>query len=129
MSSSIHQEVVFNASQRRIYEVLTDAKQFSKVTGGALTEIDHKAGGAFSCFGGMITGRHIELVPNQRIVQAWRVSNWPAGVYSIVKFELEESGHSTNLVLDHTGFPEGADEHLAPGWKTNYWEPLAKFLG
>jgi len=55
--------------------------------------------------------------------------NWPAGVYSIVKIELEELAHSTNLVLDHTGFPEGADEHLAPGWKTNYWEPLAKFLG
>lgn len=126
--TSIHQEVVFNASQRRIYEALTDAKQFSKFTGGAPAEIDHKAGGALSCFGGMITGRNIELVPNLRIVQAWRVGNWPPGVYSIVKFELQEMGHSTNLVLDQAGFPEGADEHLAPGWKTMYWEPLAKFL-
>jgi Activator of Hsp90 ATPase homolog 1-like protein len=55
--------------------------------------------------------------------------DWPAGVYSIVKIELEELGHSTHLVLVHTGFPEGADEHLPPGWTTNYWEPLAKFLG
>jgi activator of HSP90 ATPase len=128
MSSSIHQEVSFNASQKRIYEALTDAKQFSKVT-GAPAEIDHKAGGAFSCFGGMITGRNIELITNQRIVQAWRVSNWPEGVFSIVRFELQEMGHSTNLVLDHTGFPDGADEHLTPGWKKMYWDPLAKFLG
>jgi activator of HSP90 ATPase len=129
MASVIHQEVVFNSNQKRIFEALTDAKQFSKVTGGAPAEIENSAGGKFSCFGGMITGRNVELVEYQRIVQAWRVSNWPDGVYSIVKFELQEEGHSTRLVLDHTGFPEGADEHLAPGWKTNYWEPLAKFLG
>jgi activator of HSP90 ATPase len=128
MSSSIHQEINFNASQKRIYDALTDAKQFGKFT-GAPAEIDQKAGGAFSCFGGMITRRNIELITNQRIVQAWRVSNWPEGVYSIVRFELQEMGHSTNLVLDHTGFPDGADEHLAPEWKKMYWEPLATFLG
>jgi hypothetical protein len=47
-------------------------------------------GGAFTLFGGHITGRHIELVPDQRIVQAWRVVDWIPVVYSIVKFELTE---------------------------------------
>src|SRR5258705_1670045 len=112
--TSIHQEIVFNASQRRIYEALTDAKQFSKFTGGAPAEIEHKGGGAFSCFGGMITGRNIELVPNLRIVQAWRVGNWPPGVYAIVKFELQEMGHSTNLGLDQARLPDGPDACLAP---------------
>jgi len=87
-----------------------------------------EAWGVFACFGGMITGRIIELVPNQRIVQAWRAGNWPAGIYSIVKFELAEQGGGTLLVLDQAGFPEGGKEHLEGGWKSNYWEPLKRFL-
>ncbi len=56
-SSVIHQEVMFEASPNRIYEALTDAAQFSKVSGGAPTEITPEAGGSFSCFGGMILGK------------------------------------------------------------------------
>ena len=137
---AIHQEVVFIASRKRIYEALTDAKQFNKivqlsaavksgmVSGATPTEISREAGGAFSLFGGYISGRHVELVPNERIVQAWRTGNWKPGVFSIVKFELREQGSGTKLVLDHRGFPEGDAQHLADGWKANYWEPLAKSL-
>lgn len=128
MSLSIHQEVLFGASPERVYKALTAASQFSKVTGGAPAAISPEAGGAFTCFGGMISGRNVEVEPNRRIVQAWRAGNWPAGVYSIVKFELQAEGQHTKLILDHTGFPEGTREHLEAGWKTNYLEPLGKFL-
>jgi activator of HSP90 ATPase len=128
MSTVIHQEVLLKAAPKKIYEALVDSKQFSKVTGGAPTEISNDAGGIFSCFGGMITGRQIELVPNQRIVQAWRAGNWEAGVYSIVKFELKEQDAGTKLLLDHVGFPEGSADHLEAGWKANYLEPLKKYL-
>jgi uncharacterized protein YndB with AHSA1/START domain len=56
MSNSIRQQVIIKASPRQVYDTLLDAKQFSAFTGGAPAEIDSKAGGAFSCFGGMITG-------------------------------------------------------------------------
>jgi activator of HSP90 ATPase len=139
-AESIHEEPVFKASRKRVYEALTDTKQFSKVTelsaamqsgmslGTAPTEISSEVGGAFSLFGGHIVGRHIELVPNERVVQAWRVVNWDPGVYSIAKFELAEKGSVTKIVFDHTGFPKGKAEELAAGWKANYWEPLEKFL-
>jgi uncharacterized protein YndB with AHSA1/START domain len=138
-AESIHQEPVFKASRKRVYESLTDAKKFDKVIqlsgvmesmppGGKPTEISSEVGGAFALFGGYITGRHIELVPNERIVQAWRAGSWAPGVYSIAKFELTEQGTGTRLVFDHTGFPKGTGEHLAPGWKAHYWEPLAKSL-
>ncbi len=128
MSEPIHQEVVFKASPKRIYDALMDAKQHSEFTGGP-AEISREVGGSFSCFGGGIVGRNIELVPNQRIVQAWRVSEWDDGVYSIVKFELKGQDSETQLVLDHSGFPEDQREHLAEGWQIRYWEPLRKYLG
>jgi len=129
---SIHQEVVFKAPRKRVYEALTDEKQFSQTTDfvmkGASTKISKEAGGSFSIFGGVITGRHIELVPDERIVQAWREKDWTPGLYSIVRFQLDDQEASTKLVFDHTGFPRGAAVHLAPGWWSHYWEPLQKYL-
>jgi activator of HSP90 ATPase len=140
VSESIHQEPTIKASRKRVYEALTDEKQFDKIVelSGALqamglaqkpAEISRQAGGAFSIFGGYITGRQIELVPNERIVQAWRVGNWKPGVYSIVRFELVDQGSATKIVFDHTGFPMGDGQSLADGWKAHYWEPLRKLLG
>jgi len=140
-SESIHQEPLFKASRQRVYEALTDAKQFDKVVqlGAAMkagmvsankpTAISREVGGAFSLFGGLIVGRHVELLPNTRIVQAWRAAEeWKPGVYSIAKFELIEDGGGTRIVFDHRGFPDAEWQHLAAGWKINYWEPLGKYL-
>jgi activator of HSP90 ATPase len=133
-SEAIHQEVVFNATPKRLYQALTDAKEFTKVTtfssvkNAPPAQIARAVGGAFSLFGGHITGRHVELVPNQRVVQAWRAADWPAGVYSIVRFELADRAGKTAIIFDHTGFPNGQGEHLAQGWYANYWEPLKKYL-
>ena len=138
-AESIHHEPVFKASRKRVYEALTDTKQFDKVMqlgvafktmapGSKPTEISREVGGAFALFGGYITGRHLELLPGERIVQAWRAGSWDPGIYSITRFELVEQGAGTKIVFDHTGFPKGLGEHLAAGWKGNYWEPLEKFL-
>jgi uncharacterized protein YndB with AHSA1/START domain len=128
MSDAIKQEVNFAATPKRVYDALSDARQFSQVCGGAPAENDAKAGGAFSSFGGMITGRNIELKPNQRIVQAWRAGNWPEGIYSIVHFEIVPAGTGTKLTMNHAGFPNDMREHLDGGWHKMYWEPLKKFL-
>jgi activator of HSP90 ATPase len=126
--SSIHQEVTFKATPRRIYEALTDSKQHAAFTANGWAKISRKDGGEFACHGGFIEGRNVELIPNKRIVQAWRVKNWPDGVYSIVKFELKKQGSGTRLVLDHTGIPPGERGHLNRGWKARYWKPLQKYL-
>jgi activator of HSP90 ATPase len=124
----LHQEVEFNATPQRIYEILLGSKHFSAFSGDS-AQISPEAGGSFSMFGGRIVGRNVELVPNQRIVQAWREAIWPPGVYSLVKFELKGQGSKTKVVLDHTGFAEGDFVHLNPGWKLRYWDPLEKYLG
>jgi activator of HSP90 ATPase len=125
--TSLHQEVEFKADLDRIYEVLLDSKQFGNAT-GLSAQIDPIEGGAFKTFGGLIVGRNVELVADQRIVQAWRPTHWDPGVYSIVRFQLKPQMSGSVLILDHTGFPEGEYEHLNEGWPTRYWEPLKKFL-
>jgi len=92
------------------------------------TKISSEVGGEFFLFGGHIIGRHLELVPNERIVQAWRVVDWEPGIYSIARFQLSDNGSGTKIVFDHTGFPNGQAEHLAFGWKAHYWDGLTKYL-
>jgi len=128
VSTTIHHEVVFKASPERIYQALTDSKIFTEFTGEDMAQISREAGGTISLFGGYVIGRNIELVPNQRIVQAWRAKNWDDGVYSIVKFELKGQRSETRIIFDHSGFPEGNREHLDQGWHKMYWEPLRKYL-
>ena len=138
-AESIHQEPVFAASSKRVYEALTDPNEFTRVVqlSGALQAmhlpdepavISREAGGAFALFGGYITGRHVELVPNVRLVQAWRAGSWSSGVYSIARFELVKQGAGCKIVFDHTGFPKGEAQSLASGWKAHYWDPLTKVL-
>ncbi|MGC1618747.1 MAG: SRPBCC domain-containing protein [Candidatus Acidiferrum sp.] len=138
-AEAIHMEVSFSAAPARVYDALTEAKQFNRVVqlSAAMqsksisdkpVEISREVGGAFSAFGGYVTGRQIELVPGRRIVQAWRAGSWAPGAYSIARFELSPQGTGTKLEFEHAGFPQGDAEHLLAGWKGNYWEPLAKFL-
>jgi activator of HSP90 ATPase len=142
-NAAIRQEVIFAADVARVYRALTDAAAFDKVVqlsaamnssmkstlGTKPTQIDATPGGAFSLFGGYVTGRMLELIPNTRIVQAWRAASWDEGLYSIARFTLSQMGTGTKLTFDHTGFPNAAAVHLAEGWHTNYWQPLAKSLG
>ncbi|MFT5112343.1 MAG: activator of HSP90 ATPase [Parasphingorhabdus sp.] len=128
MSQPIHHEVLFSTGAESIFEALINAKIFGEVTGSPAT-IDAISGGKFSCFDGMITGQTIEIIPNSRLVQAWRVGNWQPGIYSIVKFELEKlSEKKTKLIFDHTGFPEEHRGHLDQGWHERYWTPLTAYL-
>ena len=132
---TIHQEIIFGASGQRLYDVLLSSKDFSDCTkksfdGFSVTSatIDSSLGGAFSLFDGHIIGRIAELVPGQRIVEAWRVVDWPAGIYSIAKFELKPLDTGTRLIFDHVGFPEGLKQHLSIGWQQHYWDALKKYL-
>jgi len=125
--TSLHQEVEFNATPTRIYKIFLDSKQFAAMT-KLPADISPDVGGAISMFGGVIVGRNIELMPAQRIVQAWRPKYWDPGVYSMVKFELVADGARTKIVLDHTGFPEETYKGLNSGWPERYWNPLAKYL-
>jgi activator of HSP90 ATPase len=132
---TIHQVVDLKVSPQRVYEVLLSSKQFSACTKKSFAnfstysaEIDAIPGGKFSVFDGHIIGRILELVPNQRIVEAWRVVDWPPGVYSIARFELKATGSGTQVTFDHIGFPEGLKEHLAKGWQEHYWDALAKYF-
>jgi uncharacterized protein YndB with AHSA1/START domain len=130
---SIHQEVVIAAPPQQVSQLLTNGSLFGAATGQPATITDRE-GESFSLFGGRVEGRQIELVPGQRVVQAWRFgtahdSPWEPGIYSTLRFTLHPVGDGTRLVIDHTGIPSEWIEHLSQGYPTFYLDPIAKFSG
>lgn len=120
MCEEVHQEVDFDAGPERIYRTYMDSEEHAAFSGEPAV-ISPDPGGPFTCWGGQILGRNIELVRNRRIVQAWRVSAWPEGVYSVVRMELSARGSGCRLVLSHTGIPAGSSSSIAQGWPQRYW--------
>ena len=120
---SIHQEADIPAPPAEVYAALLDEKQFARLT-GAPARIESGPGGAFSLFGGAISGRNVELVPSSMVVQAWRDNNWDAGIYSMVRFRLLPKNGGTHLMLDQSGFPQSDFHGLSIGWPEHYWTPL-----
>ena len=104
------------------------ARPCSPRRGAKPTSISTEVGGAFTLFGGYITGRHLEMLPNERLVQAWRAGSFKPGGFSIAAFYLTAEGSKTKLNFEHRGFPDGNGVSLAHGWHVHYWEPLAKYL-
>jgi activator of HSP90 ATPase len=139
-AEAIHQDIDFAASRARVYALMLDTKAFDAVIrlgraarSGQLpnmpTVIAAEEGGAFLLFGGYIRGRHIELVPDTRIVQAWREESWPKGAFSLVRFAFVDAGVGCRIVLDQSGFPQGAGHGLSSGWYADYWDPMRRYLG
>jgi activator of HSP90 ATPase len=122
---AIHLEATFRVPAERIYELLTDGARFSTLVnrrgrGGAAE------GAWFSLFGDQLEGRQIELIRPERVVQAWRLSEWEQGVYSIVRFTLTQEGAGTRVVVDQDGYPANFHDALASNWRPMYFEPMAK---
>ena len=104
-----------------------DSGQHAAFTGEPAT-IDRNVGGAVSCYGGKVTGINLDVVKDQRIVQAWRPGNFPEGVFTLVTYALAADGAGTKLTFTQQAVPEAAYEHLTKGWEERYWTPLRAFL-
>ena len=131
---TIHLQATFPVSPDRLYDVLTEGPRFAAATGQP-ARIGQGEGAAYLIFGGLIEGRHIELVRGRRIVQAWRFHAWDPGTYSLVRLTLTPEGAGTRLEISHDAYPEGQSpmypswrEHLSAGWPAFYFETLAKYF-
>ena len=127
MSKTIHQTVIFKASPHEVYEALMDSEKHAAFTGGK-AEISRSIGGEIMAYDNYITGKNIELVPDEKIVQDWRAVDWPEGFFSRVTFAFKAVPEGTQLDFTHAGVPEGTEEEFTQGWIENYWEPMKSYF-
>jgi len=95
-----------------------DSAKHTQFTGAPAT-IARKPGGEFSLYGGQLTGKTLELKPNERIVQQWRGANWVEGHVSLLTFDLAavDGGRQTHLSLTQKDVPVDKFADVNQGWR------------
>lgn len=86
---TINIEEKFQCQASQLYDALTSAHLVTMFT-RAFAKVDAVRGGDFSLFGGNITGKFQQLIPNKKIIQIWRYKQWPVGHFSTVTINIEE---------------------------------------
>ena len=124
MCKTIKHKVRFKISPEKIYDLLADSRKRTAVTGREAL-ISSKVGGKFSTDAGQVTGVNVDLMPGQRLVQAWRRKDFPEGIYSMAAITLAPTpGGGTELVLTHRGVPKHLLDQIEDYWRSVYWTPM-----
>ncbi len=119
---------VIPASARDIYDAWLDGVAHSRMTGGQ-AKASAELGAEIMAWDGYITGRNLELIPGERIVQAWRTTKFLEDHEdSIITLTFEERDDGTLLTLSHSNVPEGHLGYEQGGWQQSYFEPMIEYF-
>ena len=116
------------ASAAEIYQAWLDSQAHSEMTGGDARQSD-QVGAAVSAWDDYITGRNLELVPGERIVQSWRTTQFTdEHEDSVIVVTLEQVEDGTLLTLVHRNVPEEQTGYERGGWQEHYFEPMKEYF-
>jgi activator of HSP90 ATPase len=127
-TKTIRQSVAFKTSPHAVYEALMDSRKHARFT-GAKAKISRKVNGRFTAYDGYIEGIQLDLVPDKKIVQAWRGSDWPEGHFSKATFSLKKIKNGVRLTFTQSGVPSQNYRDINQGWRDYYWKPMKEMLG
>jgi uncharacterized protein YndB with AHSA1/START domain len=119
---------IIPASPVDVYEAWLDSEAHSQMT-GAEARMSDEIGADFSAWDDDVRGRNLELVPGERIVQAWRTSKFTGeNEDSIVTITLEKADDGTLLTLVHSNVPDEQRHNEEGGWESNYFAPMRAYF-
>jgi len=120
--------VVIPASVSDIYSTWLSSEGHAAMTGNP-ANVDVKVGGKFSAWDGYIFGSTLELEPDQRIVQAWRTTEFPEDAPdSRLEILFEEATRGTKVTLIHSDMPEDQVDSYRQGWEDFYFKPMKEYF-
>eukprot|EP00871_Galdieria_phlegrea_P001915 jgi/Galph1/2724/GphlegSOOS_G1423.1 len=121
---------VFRASPKDLFDCFVIAAKIQAYTRQS-AQITPRVNEPFSLLNGQISGKILEIQPEKRLVQEWRMKDWPVNHYSRVTliFEAKESEGLTNLHLIQESVPEEFAEQTEQGWKQHIFLPIKVIFG
>jgi len=120
---------VIPAKPSEIYKAWLNTKGHAAMT-GSVAKVQGKVGGKFSAWDGYIFGTTLELTPNERILQAWRTTEFPEDAPdSRLEIIFEEVKGRAQITLAHSKMPEEQVEGYRQGWEDFYFKPMMEYFG
>jgi len=116
------------ASAQEIYDAWLDSLAHSEMTGGE-ADMSDEIDAEVSAWDGYITGRNLELIPGERIVQSWRTTQFAdEHEDSIITLTFEEAGDGTLMTLVHSKVPDEQTSYEQSGWQEYYFQPMRNYF-
>ncbi|KAI5777508.1 activator of Hsp90 ATPase [Geopyxis carbonaria] len=119
----------FNTSADQMYQTFVDPQRVAAFTRAPPREFEPKEGGKFSLFGGNVEGSFKVLEKDTKIVQTWRLGDWPKGHYSTLTLVFDQGTSTTNLRLTWDGVPVGQEEVTKRNFNEYYVRSIKSTFG
>ncbi|KAK4982154.1 Co-chaperone [Elasticomyces elasticus] len=122
----------FRTTAAELFTTFTDPQRIAAFTRAPPKVFEGaRTGGKFELFGGNVSGEYTELEPPTRIVQKWRLAQWPQGHYSTlkIKFEQNDVDAVTVMRVDWEGVPVGQEEVTKRNWGEYYVRSIKTTFG
>lgn len=122
----------FRAPASELYQTFTDPQRIAAFTRAAPKLFEGaKKGGKFELFGGNVSGEYLELVEPTKIVQSWRLDQWPAGHFSRleISFDQNDVDNVTVMRVAWSGVPVGQEEVTKRNWSEYYVRSIKQTFG
>jgi activator of HSP90 ATPase len=122
----------FRTTAAELYQTFTDPQRLAAFTRAPPKVFEGaKKGGKFELFGGNVSGEYLELQEPTKIVQSWRLDQWPAGHYSTLKIEFDQNDveHVTVMRVEWTGVPVGQEDVTKRNWLEYYVRSIKRTFG
>ena len=90
-----------------------------------------QVGGKFELFGGNVSGEFLELEKPGKIVQKWRLAQWPEGHFSRLEIVFDQNDQDSVTVMRVTwkGVPVGQEEVTKRNWGEYYVRSIKTTFG
>lgn len=121
-------EEKFTCKVNELFDCFSKTELMTAFTRGDV-KLDFRKSGEFVLFGGNISGKFLEIVPNKKISQTWRYKGWVTGHYSTVDLEFEEKEDHSVIKLKQTLVPSSEYEHTQVNWQRYYFDSIRATFG
>ncbi|KOS23022.1 Uncharacterized protein ESCO_003808 [Escovopsis weberi] len=122
----------FRTTADEMFETFVSKDRLAAFTRGVprLFEGAHK-GGKFQLFDGNVSGEYLELDRPKRIVQSWRLNQWPAGHHSTLQIDFDQNDvdHVTVMRVTWKGVPIGQEDVTKRNWREYYVRSIKQTFG
>jgi activator of HSP90 ATPase len=122
----------FRTTAEEMFQTFTDPQRLAAFTRAVPRVFEGaKPGAKFSIFDGNVSGEFVTLEQPTKIVQKWRLAQWPEGHTSKqeIVFDQNQIDHVTNMRVTWTGVPVGQEEVVQRNWEGYYVRAIKQTFG
>ncbi|KAI7920184.1 Hsp90 co-chaperone AHA1 [Pyricularia oryzae] len=131
-TTTVTDQEEFRTTAAELYQTFTDPQRLAAFTREAPRVFEGaKKGGKFQLFGGNVEGEFLDLQEPTKIVQSWRLRQWPAGHFSKLEIEFDQNDREgvTTMRVNWSGVPIGQEEVTKQNWLEYYVRSIKKTFG